>query len=276
MALPPIILCADDFAMSPGTSRVIARLARGRAINAVSCMAAAPGWPADARLLDGIEDTECGALGPVQVGLHLVLASERPIGAMSCVGKDGRLPDPDRLLALALSGRIDAKEFEAEIDRQFAAFKSARGREPDFVDAHQHVHVYPTLRGLVIAATRRHAPKAWIRVPSDRLPAMIRRPFPGKAIGSALHASGLRRALERNGIQANGSFAGHYDFGGGYADHLPKFLSSGSSSHLVMCHPGSDELGDDSIAQARVIEADVIGRMELETRVAHAGGRIGQ
>lgn len=268
MPLPAITLCADDFAMSPETSQVIADLARRRCINAISCMAAAEGWASDARLLDGIEQVECGSLGRVQVGLHLVLASEKPIGAMSCVDAEGRMPGPDKLLAMTIARRIDPGEFEAEIDRQFAAFIAARGCEPDFVDAHQHVHVYPTLRRLIIDATRRHAPKAWVRVPSDSLSAMISRPFTGKAIGSALHAAGYRAALVRSGIAANDSFGGHYDFASGYADLLPRFLSRGSAAHVVMCHPGSAERGDDTIAAARVVEAEVIGRMDLETRVA--------
>lgn len=272
MPMPAVMLCADDFALSAGTSRVIAELARKRCINGISCMAALAGWQEDARLLDGIDEVKCGDLGRIQVGLHLVLASEKPIGRMSCALNDGRMPGPDRLLAMSLAGRIDPEEFEAEIDRQFTAFKAARGQEPDFVDAHQHVHVYPTLRRLVVEATRRHAPRAWVRVPSDRVPAMIRRPFIGKAIGSSAHAAGFRAALARRGLQSNASFAGHYDFGTGYERHLPRFFAGASASHLIMCHPGSDELDDDTIAKARVREAAVIGQMDLETRLSQMRG----
>ena len=185
MKVPKIILCADDFAISHSTSRVINQLARSRSINAISCMAASPYWPTDAKLLDGIEKITCGDLGPVQVGLHLVLATERPLGHLTCLDESGNLPGPDRLLAMVIAGKIERPEFEDEIERQFIAFKSVRGRAPDFVDAHQHVHVYPVLRKLVIAATKRLAPDAWIRVPSDQLSALLARPFPGKAIGSA-------------------------------------------------------------------------------------------
>lgn len=264
------MLCADDFAISPGTSRVIAELARNKCINGISCMAASENWHDDAKLLAGIETVECGALGPVQVGLHLVLASEAPIGSMYCTDAEGRLPSADQLLLMALTGSIERQEFAAEIDRQFAAFKAARGSPPDFVDAHQHVHVYPIIRKLVVAATKRHAPNAWIRVPSDRLSAMIKRPFFGKALGSAIHSLGFRALLAKYDVPANGSFAGHYDFGAGYATHLPKFFGQASSSHLVMCHPGSNDLRSDAIGQARAIEAEVIGQMPLEFRLARA------
>lgn len=264
--MPPVTLCADDFALSHGISRTIADLADRGCINAISCMAALPGWAEDSRLLDGIEEVRCGPLGRVQVGLHLVLASERPLGAMRHLDKTGRLPGPDRMLALALLGQLDRSEIAAEIDRQFYAFHAERGGPPDFVDAHQHVHVYPGIRRAVIAATRKHAPRAWVRVPDDRLSAMLARPFAGKAIGSALHAVGLRRQLARAGLRANGSFAGHYDFANSSAALLDQFLRNGSDSHLVMCHPGSADLPGDDIAAARQKEAQIIGQMTLAQR----------
>lgn len=247
---------------------MIAELARARCINAISCMAASRTWNEDAKLLAGVENIQCGALGRIQVGLHLVLASETPITTMSCVDAEGRLPSADRLLAMVLTERIDWQEFAAEIDRQFVAFRAARGRPPDFVDAHQHVHVYPALRDLVISAAQRYAPNAWIRVPADRIGAMVRRPFLAKAIGSSVQAWGLRANLVRSGVRANLSFAGHYDFGTGFADYLPSFFKGASSRHLIMCHPGASDLADDVIGQSRVIEADVIGQLDLETRLA--------
>ena len=265
--LPSVTLCADDFGMSEGVSGTIADLARRQCVNAISCMAAMPRWAEDARLLDGIERVTCGALGPVQVGLHLVLASERPMGPMNFTVADGRLPGPDRMLALTLLGRVNMGEVAAEIERQFAAFHAARGCVPDFVDAHQHVHLYPGIRQLVIAATLRHAPNAWVRVPGDRLPAMLARPHRAKAIGSAVHALGLRRQLKHAGLRCNRSFAGHYDFAGDFRDKLGSFLRFGSRAHLVMCHPGTGSAEEDGIANARRTEAAVIGEMTLEERV---------
>lgn len=268
MKVPKIILCADDFAISHSTSRVINQLARSGSINAISCMAASPYWPTDAKLLDGIEKITCDDLGSVQVGLHLVLATERPLGHLTCLDEDGNLPGPDWLLTMVIAGKIDRAEFEDEIERQFIAFKSARGRVPDFVDAHQHVHVYPVLRKLVIAATKRHAPNAWIRVPSDQLSALLKRPFPGKAVGSAMHALGMRKEILRHGLRANLSFAGHYDFGPEYEKYLPSFFESAGNFHLIMCHPGTDEIAGDPIALARPREAAALARMQLLERVA--------
>lgn len=263
MAQPRILLCADDFAISRGTSQVIAELVRTRCINAVSCMTAAPGWMRDAELLLGavVENPD------VEIGLHLTLSGEQPLGRLSCQDAAGRLPGPDRLLARCLTGGINADEFSREIERQFDAFCVRVGRPPDFVDAHQHVHVYPVLRHLVVGAVATYSPDAWVRVPSDRLTRMLSRPFAGKAVGSALHCTGFRGLLKRYGLRSNSSFAGHYDFGSGYSDLLDRFLVGASDFHVVMCHPGAKDVAHDTIGDARVTEAAVLAEHPLWMRL---------
>lgn len=263
--LPTYILCADDFALSSSISETIADLAERACINAVSCMAVFPGWARDACLLAGLDRSGPGA---VQVGLHLVLAGERPITRMARQGPDGRLPGADATRRLAYARRLDLRELAQEIDAQFAAFCRAMGRAPDFIDAHQHVHVLPGIRDRVIDATLRHAPRAWMRNPADRLMAARHRPFLGKAIGSSLHAAGLGSALVKQGIASNDSFAGHYDYRGDYAALLPRFFAAPGERHLIMCHPGSGLAEGDSIAEARVVEAAVLGAMPLAERIA--------
>jgi predicted glycoside hydrolase/deacetylase ChbG (UPF0249 family) len=171
-------------------------------------------------------------------------------------------------MVLAHAGRLNLDEIRCEIDAQFAAFANARGCAPDFVDAHQHVHVYPGIRERVIAATRRHSPRAWIRNPTDRLSAMLQRPFAGKAVGSAVHALGFAAALSRAGIRSNDSFAGHYDFAGDYAALLPKFFRAPAAFHLVMCHPGAGSLASDGIANARIAEAAALSTITLSERLS--------
>lgn len=265
--MPRYILCADDFALSPQISETIADLARRGCINAISCMAALPGWGGDARLLAGLGQ----APDHVQIGLHLVLASEQPITAMALQGPDGRLPSADRMMVLAYMRGLDLDALAREIEAQFAAFHRAMGRAPEFVDAHQHVHVFPGIRERVIAATQRHAPGAWMRNPADSMNAAFRRPFAGKAIGSNFHALRFGRALARAGIAANDSFAGHYGYGGDYAALLPRFFRAGGRRHLIMCHPGAGVAEGDGIAAARVVEAAVIGAMPLRERLSSLG-----
>ncbi|HEX7857238.1 MAG TPA: ChbG/HpnK family deacetylase [Sphingobium sp.] len=265
-------LCADDFALSTPISETIAQLAVKGCINAISCMATMPSWPGDARLLCGIGG-DGGAQKPraVEVGLHLVLAGEQPLTRLSWQRPDGRLPGADETMMLAYGGQLDLDQLSREIEAQFVAFITARGHAPDFVDAHQHVHVFPGIREIVIAAARRHAPGAWMRNPADGVGAMLKRPFRGKAFGSTLHARGLGKALKRAGIAANDSFAGHYDYRGDESDFaalLPRFFHAAGRRHLIMCHPGAGHLEEDGIARARIVEAAVIGQMPLTERLA--------
>lgn len=217
--LARLILCSDDFALSRGVSETIADLARAEKINAISCMTAMPGWIADSKLLHGLPDH-------VQIELHLMLTDEVPLTPMPRLALAGRLPAINPLGRMATRGRIPLDEAAAEIAAQFDAFIAALGRPPAFVDGHQHAHALPGIRDLVLAETALRAPQAWIRDCTDRLTAMLARPFAGKAIGSAWHSRGLRRAAAAVGLATNDSFAGHYDFAGDYRALFPVSCAS--------------------------------------------------
>lgn len=251
-----ITLCADDFAYSPGTSWVIAHLAHAGRINAVSCMAVMVGWRSDSGLLAGLE-------GHCEIGLHLTLIDETPLSAMANFARSGTMPNAKTLLRGAYLGALPRREIAAEIDRQFAAFSDDIGRPPDFVDSHQHVHHLPGLRELILEATARHAPNAWIRSCSDRPAAILSRAFPGKAIGSAWHSLGYGRLAERFGISTNRSFAGHYDFSSRFPSVFPRFFAGASDHHVIMTHPGADDRVGDPIAKARIREAAFLEAREF-------------
>lgn len=203
-----------------------------------------PGWPEDAKLLTD-------RAPHVQVGLHLVLCDEVPLGGMPNTLIDGRLPSTGLLTSRALSRKLDSTELADEIERQFAAFNAAMGRPPDFVDAHKHCHLLPTLRSLVLDATAKHAPGAWVRSCGDRFSSLMARPFRWKALGSAFWSFRFRAAARRRGLITNDSFAGHYDYKRAFAPLLLRFLTPAGTFHLIMCHPGEGYEPDDPIAEAR-------------------------
>lgn len=254
--MPNLILCADDFGFSRGVSETIAALARDGKLNATSCMTSMPGWPEDARLLDDMPEH-------VAVGLHLTLTGERPLTPMPRLAPDGALPDIDPLARRAARRELPLEEIAVEVAAQFDSFEAATGRAPAFVDGHQHAHALPGIRDIVLFETARRAPGAWVRDCVDGVAAMLSRPFAGKAIGSAYHSRGLRRAAARYGLRCNDSFAGHYDFATNYRDVFPRFLRKPAGMHLVMCHPGAGERPGDAIAAARPREADALRGLSI-------------
>ena len=240
-----LTLCADDFGHSPGTSAVIAELIETGRINATSCMALSGGWESDGKLLRPLAEK-------AQLGLHLTLTDEAPLTAMPEFAAAGTMPAIDNL---ARRNQWPRAEIAREIAAQFDRFEAVIGRPPDFVDGHQHVHHLPGIRDLVLAETRRRAPTAWLRDCRDSALGIVSRPFVLKAIGSALRGRGFRAEARRFGLATNDGFAGHYDFGDGFAARFPGFLRRPGQHHVVMVHPGSDDRPGDTIGAARVREA---------------------
>lgn len=258
-----LILCADDFAHSPETSRVIAGLLADRRLSATGCMTGRPNWADDARRLADVP-------AEAEIGLHLTLTEEAPLTAMPRFAPAGTMP---RIDALHRHDPADLpiEEIVAEVDAQFAAFAAAMGRPPAFVDAHQHALHLPGIRPIVLAATAEHAPAAWVRTCEERPIAILARPWRGKALASAVRARGFARDAAWHMLDSNQGFAGHYGFAGDYAAIFPAFLRRPGARHLVMCHPGADTRAGDAIAAARPVEAAALRTLPI-TELAAAHG----
>ena len=259
-----LTLCADDFALSKPISETIVELAHANKLTATSCMTVCKGWQTDSDLLTGLPPQ-------FEVGLHLTLTNERPLTAMPGFAPNGRMPEIDPLSRAAIMFRLPLDEIADEIEAQFAAFEDAMGQPPAFVDGHQHAHVLPGIRRIVLATTAHCAPEAWLRHSGDTLSAMIARPWTMKAVGSAFHASGFAAAARNAGLRTNRGFAGHYDFASDYGALFRSFLRRAGHRHLVMCHPGAGTLAGDSIAEARITEANALRRLPIE-RIAQEHG----
>jgi len=262
--MPRLILCADDFGLSPEISRTIAELAAEGRINATSCMAVCPGWARDSALLRSLPAT-------IEIGLHLVLTGEPPLTPMPRLAPEGRLPTINQLQRDASAKQLPLDEVAAEIAAQFDRFITIHGGPPAFVDGHQHSHVLPGIREIMLAETARRAPGAWLRNCEDSLSAMLSRPFRGKALGNAWHSRGLRQSAAAHGLSCNDSFGGHYDFAGDYALLFPRFLRRPGPIHLVMCHPGAGDLAGDTIAAGRKREAAALRSMKMRDIAASHG-----
>jgi chitin disaccharide deacetylase len=232
-----LVLCADDFGLAPGVNRGILRLLAAGRLSATSCMSLGQAWAADAAAL---REFATGA----DIGLHLTLTDQRPLGPMPMLAPDGSLPGVGRLLALSLARRLDRDEIARELERQLDAFEAAFGAPPAFLDGHQHVHQFPVIREIAIDLWRRRLSHtgAWMRVCAEPWRATLRR---GLEAPKAWIITGLGRRLRQHaaaaGIPANERFSGIHDFSGRvpYAELFDGFLrEAGSGTLLVMCHPG--------------------------------------
>jgi predicted glycoside hydrolase/deacetylase ChbG (UPF0249 family) len=260
-----LILCADDYALAPGVSRAIRDLAAAGRLNATSVMTPGPNLADEAaRLL---------AVAPpgFQIGLHVTLTGGlTPLTTPRIAFAEGI----GSLLVRSHLRRLDRPAIAAEIEAQMAVFLAAFGRPPDFIDGHQHAHLLPGIRDLVVAAVDHHAPGAWIRQCSG--PRGAGEGLKGRVIAGL--SRGLKRLAARHGIPTNPAFSGAYDFGrGDFATLFPRFLDGLPDGAVVMVHPG--EVDDalkrvDPVHGPRERERDYLAGAAFPAALAAAGFRL--
>jgi len=227
-----IILCADDYGISPAVSAAIRDLISHRRINATSAMVVTPSF----------SNAEAAALRDVvadhtAIGLHLTLTAPfRPLSRSFAPLRDGAFPPLAGMAGRGLARILTPAFLEAEIAAQIAAFRSAFGRAPDYIDGHQHVHVFPQIGEALIRVAKEAAPQAWLRQC-------------GRAVRHSLEPKGLildalskrfKRLATQAGLRTNTAFAGTYTFrdDADFAKLFPGFLEGLPDGGLIMCHPG--------------------------------------
>jgi predicted glycoside hydrolase/deacetylase ChbG (UPF0249 family) len=234
MSARRITLCADDYGISPAVSNAIRDLlGRGR-INATSVMTVAPSFNQDeAQTL--LAATRRGGA----IGLHVTLTAPfRPLSGNFTPLKSSAFTSLSSMLLRAQLRLLRPDSLVAEISRQFEVFKRAFGRPPDFVDGHQHVHIFPQVRDAFLRVVKDAAPNAWVRqcgLPSDR-----RETTDPKAALLGWYSRRFRILAETRGARTNPAFAGTYAFrsDADFAALFPAFLDGMPDGGLIMCHPG--------------------------------------
>ena len=236
-------MCADDYGISESVDVAIRDLVvRGR-LNATSAMMVA-------RSLQRAEATALDQLNAnarrVAIGLHVTLTAPfRPATSGFAPLQEGRFPSLTTMLRLACLRRLRLHALAAEVAEQLRLFTEIFGRPPDFIDGHQHVHLFPQIRDAVLNAAREHAPDAWVRQCGRVLP-MGQRFHDRKGLLLDVLSHGFHRRADALGVRSNPGFAGTYSFGGDakFADLFPRFLQGLPDGSVVMCHPGfvDDEL----------------------------------
>jgi chitin disaccharide deacetylase len=227
-----IILCADDYGISPAVSGAICDLIGKRRINATSVMVTAPTFShaEAAALRDAAGDHAA-------IGLHLTLTAPfRPhINGFAPLHRGAFLPLAS-MASRGLSRSLTPALLDTEIAGQFAAFRSAFGRAPDYIDGHQHIHVFPQISEALLRVTKHAAPHAWLR----QCGRAVRKNLEPKGLVLDALSRRFRRLATEHGLRTNPAFAGSYAFDtrADYAKLFPGFLNSMPDGGVIMCHPG--------------------------------------
>ena len=231
-----IWLCADDYGISPGVNAAIRELIQRGRINATSVMVAASHFSSDeAAALDILNSGE----KRVALGLHVTLTEPfRPISEGFVPLREGRFLPLNDMLRTAAVRRLQPESLVIEIATQLRTFLDAFGRPPDFLDGHQHVHLFPQVRDAFLRVVAEGAPDAWVRQCGRARP--MRRLHDRKALTLDILSVAFRRKAKQLGIAVNPAFAGTYAFNAKakFAWIFLRFLSDLPDSGLVMCHPG--------------------------------------
>lgn len=240
-AAPPahlrrIWLCADDYGISHSVNAAIRELVLQGRINATSVMVVAPTFKRSEALPLSILNS---GTQRVAIGLHLTLTAPfKPLSAgYAPLHKDTFLPLRSTLRS-AMLRMLRPEKIAVEVAAQIKAFETAFSRLPDFIDGHQHVHLFPQVRDAVLNVAKDRTPHAWIRQ-CGRLPANARS---GDRKGRLLDylSRSFRRRAKKLGIKVNPAFAGTYDFDAqpDFPALFPSFLEGLPDGSVVMCHPG--------------------------------------
>jgi chitin disaccharide deacetylase len=227
-----IVLCADDYGISPAVSGAIRDLIAHRRINATSVMVVAPTFSRSeaAALLEAAADR-------ASIGLHLTLTGPfRPASQHFTPLHHGAFFPLASMARRGLSRRFVPALLDAEIAAQLAAFRELFGRAPDYVDGHHHIQVFPQISEALVRVVKHAAPHAWLR----QCARAVRNNLEPKGLILDSLSRRLQRLATAHGIKTNPAFAGTYAFRAkaDFAKLFPKFLDRLPDGSVVMCHPG--------------------------------------
>jgi predicted glycoside hydrolase/deacetylase ChbG (UPF0249 family) len=228
---PLLIVNADDYGLTPGVSRAILDAHRDGIVTSTSVLALAPGfeptvsWLADAPTLG--------------TGAHLAVVGEDPplLSARevpSLVDSRGRLNLSWRqFLPRAAAGRIDADDLRRELGAQIERIRAA-GVTIDHLDTHQNLHLWPSVRQVVMDLGEQHD----IRV------VRVTRSTARSPVGVVVSrlARDLERRCDRSGWTYAAASTGLDEAGNlhqrAMIDALRRLYATGAATAELATHPG--------------------------------------
>jgi len=177
----------------------------------------------------------------VAIGLHVTLTGKfKPMSPGFRPTRHGTLLSLAEMMVRGRLGLLNRKRLAAEIATQLEVFVTQFEQTPDFIDDHQHVHLFPQVREALLDVMRETAPQAWVRQ-CGGVPTLPISFWDYKTRVLDALSGRFRKLAARRGIATNTAFAGVYDFTADKADFarlFPGFLRDLPPRCVVMCHPG--------------------------------------
>lgn len=271
-----VIFKADDFGLSPAVNIAIERAHRDGVLDAASLMVGAAA---------AAEAVEIARRNPgLKVGLHVVVVANRAVLPPSRI-PDLASPDGELSHDFAAAGfryfflpRV-RRQLAAEIRAQFEAFR-ATGLTLDHVDAHHHLHLHPTVLGLILRIGPEFGMRA-VRLPAEppRLSLLdgerggLARSLVGALLGPWIAL--VKWRLRRAGLATTDRIIGLHDTGRMTAvrlRHILRGLPAGSSE--IFFHPALRDAAGPWPLAPEASQAEFEALLDGEVRQLLAQGGI--
>ncbi len=205
-----LCLCADDYGLHQSINAAILHLAQIGRLNAISCMTNMPAWEMPQQLAN---------LPDIALGLHLNLP-------YTTLGK---------FIVNNYLHRLGPQPIQQAFSDQLHLFQDSVGRQPDFIDGHQHVHQFPQVRKILLDFYLQHFPDKQVIV---RNTVNHLRTLKGISL-NILGGLTWRRLLTQQHIPTNCNFSGIYSLNRtDYPTIFATLISKLTQPTLFMCHPG--------------------------------------
>jgi len=233
-----LIVCADDFALSPAVSQGILELLALDRLSATSVMTLFPEWKILSGELKAFDNKK-------DIGVHLTLTDFKPLTQMLGATHQEHMLPIGSLIKRSYLRMLPLAAIKQELRAQIDEFYLALGRYPDFLDGHQHIHILPGIRDVVFELYKEiqnENPNIYLRNCYSPITTVLKQNI-ARVKTAFISFLGHQQylLLKQNGVLSNHGFAGIYDLLSDcveYGNVFQQFVQYAGHNHLMMCHPG--------------------------------------
>ncbi len=231
-----LIVHADDFGLTKHVNDGINRTFQHGILTSTSIMATGQAFD---------HAVEISAQTPsLDLGVHLTLVEEVPIlppeQIHTLVGKTDRfIENAVEFTRHLILGKIDLNEVRAELEAQIVKVMD-HGLAISHLDSHQHLHVLPGVRDIVVELAKRFGIKA-IRLPRERpYRYMLTWPLMPTRLSQMLVLNLMSNRVSIKGLATTDTFMGFFVGGRLSTAKLSDILNClpANKTCELMCHPG--------------------------------------